>query len=233
MLIIVLLIVLILIIYFYGVSRCNSQENYTNGDTKLNTLQQINLLKCMMVFHELCVKHNIWYNIAFGTLLGAVRHRGIIPWDDDIDLLVFHHELSLLDNVLNIMNKEFGYRIEKTWKLIRVYVDADIFIDLFPINIIDDKVVRCQIDSAKCNQVHQQWWTSWFGFSKDYLGIDNKKMYQFNGLNLFGTMRPKELLTFWYGDNFLTTCKTHYLTNHDTYTEPKVIKCVDLPEPQL
>ena len=50
-----------------------------------------NEIKGMMVdilsdIHTFCETHNLRYYMAFGTLLGAVRHKGFIPWDDDIDI---------------------------------------------------------------------------------------------------------------------------------------------------
>ena len=43
-------------------------------------------LDLLRFFSELCEKHHLQYWVGFGTLLGAVRHHGFIPWDDDVDV---------------------------------------------------------------------------------------------------------------------------------------------------
>ena len=48
---------------------------------------QEQLLELLKTFHDFCKSKQITYTVSSGTLLGAVRHKGFIPWDDDIDVI--------------------------------------------------------------------------------------------------------------------------------------------------
>jgi len=49
---------------------------------------QKSLLELMKEFHQFCKENDVVYSMAAGSLLGAIRHKGFIPWDDDLDVFV-------------------------------------------------------------------------------------------------------------------------------------------------
>ncbi len=63
------------------------------------------LLELICEFDRICVEHNIKYMLFAGSALGAVRHQGFIPWDDDLDVMMLRSEY---DRFLEIAPKELG-----------------------------------------------------------------------------------------------------------------------------
>lgn len=71
------------------ISKPNKQ--YILSQQDLQGLQTV-LLELLVEFDRICQKYGIIYSIDGGTLLGAIRHKGFIPWDDDADVIMVREE---------------------------------------------------------------------------------------------------------------------------------------------
>ena len=71
-------------------------------DGKLPCVKRI-LLQMLLEVDGICKKHHIQYFLAGGTLLGAVRHKGFIPWDDDVDIMMTRDQY---ETFLSVMDEE-------------------------------------------------------------------------------------------------------------------------------
>lgn len=110
---------------------------------------QINILNDVDAF---CRSHNLKYSLAYGTLIGAVRHKGFIPWDDDIDIIMPRPDYDkFIMEYENPIYKILSYKKDARCHMAfaEVYDDRTylihgrhsfgVFIDIFPIDGLPEK----------------------------------------------------------------------------------------------
>ena len=88
--------------------------NIVREITSLDELKQIEL-EIMKKIHEFCVETKITYYLAYGTLIGAIRHKGFIPWDDDIDILMKREDYNRFLDLFPKWCKDKNLSIANPW----------------------------------------------------------------------------------------------------------------------
>lgn len=71
-------------------------------------------LNILIKLDEVCKKNNLRYYLAFGTCLGALRHKGFIPWDDDIDVLMPYADAKKLIDLQNQFGRKYFVQSKET-----------------------------------------------------------------------------------------------------------------------
>lgn len=129
-------------------------------------------LEILKFIDKVCKENDIKYSLCGGTLLGAIRHKGFIPWDDDIDIFMLRKDY---DKFLEIMDKDsktnkkykalhfsenckdYFYRFTKVVDLDTVltestYItpkDMGVFVDIFPMDDVDTKNIKKVVKKNK------------------------------------------------------------------------------------
>lgn len=135
-----------------------------NGEGTTLRRAQMRMLDILGEVDIICKKHGIPYWIDYGTLLGAVRHGGFIPWDDDLDISILRKDYNKLLNLLEtelssdfvcqdwknekkLMTKAAKVRDTKSYYNEQIYKRGElkyqgIFIDIFPVEKIPSKKIH-------------------------------------------------------------------------------------------
>ena len=70
---------------FFFLNEYADIKNISPAGGDLRAFQN-NDVSLLQIFHSICSEYRLTYWLSWGTLLGAVRHKGFIPWDDDLDV---------------------------------------------------------------------------------------------------------------------------------------------------
>lgn len=118
---------------FYNTFFSIDDIKFSTPDTKL--IQKIDMIM-LYEFDKICRKHDIPYWLEWGSLLGAIRHKGFIPWDDDLDVAMTRPDFNRLREVLpNYPAFDLRYTFDKNGTVVaKIYfagTDIQIFLDIF------------------------------------------------------------------------------------------------------
>lgn len=187
---ILILLILLIIIATYIVFKISKIP-------KPLTQPQINeLYRVMAQADKILSMHGIEYSISCGTLLGAVRNRGLIPWDNDIDLIIAEKDQEKIINLKNVFDQnciDVVYK-DHIWRLSSKNM-SNVYIDLFPYT---------EISPGKFDHTDKH---NRSRFSKEYLYYDDlfpiKREYQFGPLLLPGPNQGIKFLERMYGKKWM------------------------------
>ena len=120
----------------------NFKQNLAEHNQKHLRQMQLKLVDILREITTLCDRHNIPYWLDSGTLLGAVRHGGFIPWDDDADITMTRSDFAKLVAALGVTAPEYFVkgRIKKQFYKVD---DDQVWVDIFICDYI--------VSSSKCS----------------------------------------------------------------------------------
>ena len=163
LIILVILVMLVILPFIDEFKKIIPSVNYM-GELKKTKPSVINqIYKILSILDKILTQNNIEYWIDGGTLLGAIRHKGIIPWDDDGDLEIWDRDETKLLNLKNVFANHglvlmpvfYGFKVffrgaqripNFKWK----YPAIDIFVMKKGADYIDYKYERAQKAFEKC-----------------------------------------------------------------------------------
>lgn len=175
-----------------------------DGDIKFNgTLRDIQLLyvELLRFVDNVCKKHEINYWLDGGTLLGAVRHGGFIPWDDDVDLTMLRKDYNKLLEVLPLEISKHDYFKENCGLTLLIEGQKNYFSDFKSVYDVDDKEGYLNDDNFSFLQI--AWLKPYVKidfFPKDFLETEKisffKKNYVSNKYKFNQKVKKGEYLFF-------------------------------------
>jgi lipopolysaccharide cholinephosphotransferase len=145
---------------------------------------QLKMLSILKVVDQICQKHHLDYWLEGGTLLGAVRHQGFIPWDDDLDISMTRDSIN---QFIDIAKKELPSHLF----LQSAHTDKNYFNLAAPYKIRDNNSRFIEFHENGDQPFHQGIFIDIFVYDKLPVKINEMRQWQLLSKKLLRLLRPK------------------------------------------
>ncbi|CAO5679390.1 MAG: hypothetical protein NEHIOOID_01044 [Holosporales bacterium] len=176
----------------------------------------LNLYQVMKDVHEVFELAELPYWIDGGTLLGSIRHHGIIPWDDDLDITISHeHEDLFVEKIVPALEK-LGYKIINAGSSYKIVLFKGLF---------DEKISpSCDVFIAREKNGRMILDGGWeVSIKKE--DLYPLKKYQFGKFELYGPNVPENYLNDLYGKNWSKMAdQGHYHSEGESKKRPFILE---------
>ncbi len=215
----------LLLFNLFAIAECNPSEIDSSIETdavlpRTDPIVAGKIYQMLKILDQILTAHHIPYWIDGGVLLGAVRHQGLIPWDDDGDIEVHEsdwHKILALEPEFN----EYGYEFRGVSRLWVQGQDFP-FIDILLTAVENDKVVLQP-------WAKEVWPNNWFYLWEIYPG----QLLKFGPLLLHAPTNPERYLKAHYGEDCLEYAECWQHANGG-FQYPRKVKVTDFdPAPYV
>lgn len=235
-----IIIIFILIIFVSAIISIKKRDLHIVC-TKKDSLNKLRSL--LKTFDNIATSNDITYWVDGGTLLGAMRHNNIIPWDDDCDIAILESDKNKFMGIKEILNKK-GIDISEFWGGYRIfYMNGESineenrnwnwskesgikdrithkypFIDIFFVDLIEGKY---QFSNKHTREIYKK-------FYHDYNDLFPLKRQQFADFHINIPNNPKKYLDRGYGNNWDTIGYKNYDHQNMQFKEPVPFRIIDI-----
>lgn len=198
-------------------------------------------LKILLKVDSICRKNNIRYYLVYGTALGAKRHGGFIPWDDDVDIAMFNEDFEKFKSVAYQLGDDFFLQTKET--------DANYPLELPKVRMNNTAFVEEFIKDYNINHgIFIDIFILEYALKNKFLDKLTQKIYMLNRYNdyghipterssriIFKLIRPifyRGILKKWWKNNIYMKLKKDYSICNDIFSYGYSFPSSDFGEPK-
>ena len=207
--------------WFMAVNQSDMEIRQGNMSTDEATKLYAMLEKMDKIFNE----HNIEYCMTGGTQLGATRHGGIIPWDEDADVFIFDKDAIVVEKLISTKLNSLGFGLLKSLMGFKLY-DLNGKLDVIQEEVVTGKTLKYKfpfIDLCVANEIDEKITYVSEHHKKNYAGEyitklewKNRVKQKFGPIELYGVSDANAFCKRAFGENVMNY--GFHILNHKKFT---------------